>query len=200
MHRSWRTSGFDMDNHSRQPGDCGRSLRDRSVVDFQNPFAPPEAEPGSSESHFRMPAFLARRRLWIAAFILFGATALLIAFNVAGHAALTGSPEVLTWLPYFTLAATMATLSNRSVRSFVLAVHSVLAISFWAYCYSINYSQFFGVNAILWLLPLPAVLTCVLILTSQVVRAVRGLRPNHKKRNEQKVEPELPITVSHMAS
>jgi hypothetical protein len=24
MHRSWRTAGFDMDNHSRQPGDCER--------------------------------------------------------------------------------------------------------------------------------------------------------------------------------
>ena len=24
MHRSWRASGFDMDNHSRQPGDCSR--------------------------------------------------------------------------------------------------------------------------------------------------------------------------------
>jgi hypothetical protein len=160
------------------------------VVDFQNPFAPPEAEPGSSDPRFRMPALLARRRLWIAAFVLFGTTALLIAFNVAGHAALTGSPEVLTWLPYFTLAATMAALSNESVRSVVLAVHSVLAISFWAYCYSVNYSQFFGVNAVLWLLPLPAVLTCVSILTSQLIRAVHGVLSNHRKRNEQKVEPE----------
>jgi hypothetical protein len=126
-----------------------------------------------------MPAFLVRRRLCIAVFILFGATALLIAFNVTGHSALTGSPEVLTWLPYFTLAATMATLSNRSVRSFVLAVHSVLAISFWAYCYSVNYSQFFGVNAVLWLLPLPAVLTCALILLSQVIRAARGVLPKY---------------------
>ena len=24
MHRSWRTAGFHMDNHSRQPGDCKR--------------------------------------------------------------------------------------------------------------------------------------------------------------------------------
>jgi hypothetical protein len=27
MHRSWRTAGFHMDNHSRQPGDCYRSLQ-----------------------------------------------------------------------------------------------------------------------------------------------------------------------------
>jgi hypothetical protein len=154
------------------------------VVDFPNPFAPPEVQPGNSDPQFRMPPFLTRRRLSVVAFILLGATALLIAFNVAGYAALTGSPEVLTWVPYFTLAATMATFSNRRVRSFILAVHSLLAISFWAYCYSVNYPQFFGVDAVLWLLPLPALLTCVFILTSQLIPAVRGLLPNRKKRNE----------------
>jgi len=170
------------------------------VVDFPNPFAPPEVQPGNSDPQFRMPAFLARRRLWVVAFILLGTTALLIAFNVAGHAALTGSPEVLTWAPYFTLAATIATFSNRSVQSFILAAHSLLAISFWAYCYSVNYPKFFGIDAVLWLLPLPALLTCVFVLTSQLIPAVRGLLLNHKKRKEQKVEPELPITVSHMSS
>ena len=92
------------------------------MVDFPNPFAPPEVQPGNSDPQFRMPPFLTRRRLSVVAFILLGATALLIAFNVAGYAALTGSPEVLTWVPYFTLAATMATFSNRRVRSFILAV------------------------------------------------------------------------------
>ena len=33
MHRSWRPAGFDMDNHSRQPGDCKRYVQ-RMVHDL----------------------------------------------------------------------------------------------------------------------------------------------------------------------
>ena len=186
-----------MDHHLSGFGYRSRSLRDRSVVDFPNPFAPPEVHPGNSDPQFRMPPFLARRRLSVVALILLGAAALLIAFKVAGYTALTSSPEVLTWAQYFTLAATMAIFSKRSVRSFLLAVHSVLAISFWALCYSVNYPYSFGVDVVLWLLPLPALLTYVLILTSQLIPAVRGLIPNHKKRNEPGSDHKLPSTVSH---
>ena len=99
-----------------------------------------------------------------------GAVALIVAISAAGNSALRGSPENLTWIPYFVLTAILVIFRHRFLRQIFFSLFSFLHLGFWAYCYGANGGliDVYEREGIIWLIPMPLVLICVIQLAWQV--------------------------------